>query len=90
MEASSRPTALASISQAKQLLAKADIYEAIDLRDKAAAVAEHIERDQLGRERMRVRVRGGRVITQEPRTTRGIVDRPPLSMMRWRRPWIER
>ena len=63
MEAPSRPTALASISQAKQLLAKADIYEAIDLRDKAAAVAEHIERDQLGRERMRVRVRGGRVIT---------------------------
>lgn len=36
MEAPSRPTALASISQAKQLLAKADIYEAIDLRDKAA------------------------------------------------------
>ena len=29
----------------------------------ATAVAEHIERDQLGRERMRVRVRGGRVIT---------------------------
>ena len=29
----------------------------------ATAVAEHIERDQLGRERMRVRVRDGRVIT---------------------------
>ena len=46
MEAHSRPTALASISQAKQLLAKADIYEAIDLRDKAAAVASYLKARQ--------------------------------------------
>jgi len=50
MEASSRavaerqrPAGLIQIEQAKQLLAKANIFEAVDLRDKAAAIANYLK-----------------------------------------------
>lgn len=38
-----RPVGLIQIEQAKQLLAKANIFEAVDLRDKAAAIANYLK-----------------------------------------------
>lgn len=43
LSAKQQPVGLIQIEQAKQLLAKATIFEAVDLRDKAAAIAQYLK-----------------------------------------------